>query len=590
MWAHPKPHGNTMTRVQYVTSDVAYAVTDGGTVVKSIDGGKTWGSLYSVLDVEPVPWGMLHGLSFVDQNTGWVVGWEGQVSMTTDGGQTWTDRSANTTRKLRDAHFFDANNGFVVGDGGDFFRTSDGGMTWNAVTNPNTSGDDLYVIVFPTPSLGWAGGENGTLMITSDGGDTWTMDQGLAMHIHHACPVGTNAAAFAGGNIVGVVRTSGPNSGETLGTAVGGVSFSDENTGYATYSDATGRYVARTKDGGNTWTSTLMDDFLALIDVAVIGDRAIVVGEDGIFYWSADGGQNWTSGLSGHYDNDVSRVMAVGMGDAMHGVAAGFGGGIYRTADGGESWEFVNSGVTSDLRGVWMVGSDLAFAVGEDTTALRSTDGGLTWSQMTLPTTSRWLYAVSMWDANNGVIVGSDIGGTGTIMVTSDGGDTWTHENAGSLMSSFLDVYTVGTDHLWIAARDGQVVHSPDHGNAWIGQDLGTTHATESIMFVDENNGWATTNLGVHYTHDGGDNWTLVTGFPGSVNDVHFATPEIGIASMNQARIARSEDGGETWTTLHTGVQSWSLLLSAWMTSETDAVVVGAESIMLYTRTGGLAP
>ncbi|MEI7727371.1 MAG: YCF48-related protein, partial [Bacteroidota bacterium] len=41
-WVNPLPQGNTIHDVQFVNTSTGFAVGDGGTILKTIDGGYTW--------------------------------------------------------------------------------------------------------------------------------------------------------------------------------------------------------------------------------------------------------------------------------------------------------------------------------------------------------------------------------------------------------------------------------------------------------------------------------------------------------------------------------------------------------------------
>src|SRR5213078_5101481 len=79
----------------------------------------------------PLPQGNnLRGASFVDANTGTVVGEYGTIVRTTDAGSSWTIQPSGTTQTLWGVSFTDVNNGTAVGEGGTILRTTDGGDNW----------------------------------------------------------------------------------------------------------------------------------------------------------------------------------------------------------------------------------------------------------------------------------------------------------------------------------------------------------------------------------------------------------------------------------------------------------------------------
>jgi len=60
----------------------------------------------------------LNGLAFIDANTGIIVGDGGTVLRTTDGGLAWVTLSTGTTAPLYGVAFVNSNIGTIVGDGG----------------------------------------------------------------------------------------------------------------------------------------------------------------------------------------------------------------------------------------------------------------------------------------------------------------------------------------------------------------------------------------------------------------------------------------------------------------------------------------
>src|SRR6266513_2450636 len=79
----------------------------------------------------PLPQGNnLRGASFVDANTGTVVGEYGTIVRTTNGGNSWTVQVSGTTQALWAVSFKDSNKGTAVGEGGIILGTTDGGANW----------------------------------------------------------------------------------------------------------------------------------------------------------------------------------------------------------------------------------------------------------------------------------------------------------------------------------------------------------------------------------------------------------------------------------------------------------------------------
>src|SRR6476660_4738195 len=89
-------------------------------------------------------------------------------------------------------------------------------------------------------------------------------------------------------------------------------------------------------------------------------------------------------------------------------------------------WSAANSGTTNNLNGVYLVGSGIAFVVGDGGTILKSTNAGVTWAPL-LSGITNTLYDVHLFDATQGVAVGD----LGLILRTTDGGAMWQSVTSG---------------------------------------------------------------------------------------------------------------------------------------------------------------
>lgn len=81
--------GEWCWKITFPSANVGYVSVEGQEqaqqmVLKTTDGGVTWTELLTVTNVEQ------QGIGFMDDDTGWVGGWNGTTSKTTDGGLTWT--------------------------------------------------------------------------------------------------------------------------------------------------------------------------------------------------------------------------------------------------------------------------------------------------------------------------------------------------------------------------------------------------------------------------------------------------------------------------------------------------------------------
>ncbi len=114
------------------------------------------------------------------------------------------------------------------------------------------------------------------------------------------------------------------------------------------------------------------------------------------------------------------------------------------------------------------------------------------------------------------------VGTSGTILRSSDGGETWTPQTSGTnrdlLAVSFVDGNT-GT----AVGEGGTIVRTTDGGETWTRQTSGTTNFLRAVSFVDANTGTAVGDQGIIlHTTDGGDTWTRHNGALPNLQGVSF--------------------------------------------------------------------
>lgn len=180
-------------------------------------------------------------------------------------------------------------------------------------------------------------------------------------------------------------------------------------------------------------------------------DGSIVVGG----YWSqaisANGGATWsrfTATSSFGYEAQIAAIASSSSGAT---VLAGY----YFLGRAAPSSVAASS--TAEPHG-WLnavASSGTHFwAVGDDGQIFASDDDGLSWIEQS-STTREDLYAVHFVDAQHGAIAGRN----GTVLVTGDGGTTWSARATG--VTTTLAAVRIDDTTLWIGGQDGLVAHAP---------------------------------------------------------------------------------------------------------------------------------
>ncbi|WP_108244602.1 WD40/YVTN/BNR-like repeat-containing protein [Muricauda brasiliensis] len=182
--------------------------------------------------------------------------------------------------------------------------------------------------------------------------------------------------------------------------------------------------------------------------------------------------------------------------------------------------------------------------------------------------------SLAFWNDTEGIAVGDTVDGCLSIIITRDGGVTWTKlecsdlpegiEGEGAFAASNSNIAVQG-NKVWIGTTEGRIYYSSDKGITWEIQETPIisgepTQGIYSMDFFDENTGFA---IGGDYTApesnkgnkikttDGGKTWQLIADGqePGYKSCVQFVPNSGGkvLVAVGFTGISYSSDGGETW-------------------------------------------
>jgi len=305
---------STFRGLSVVNQKVVWVSGTGGTVLRTIDGGKNWENI-SVPNMEKIDFRDVEGFN---KNIAIVMGIASPARFykTTDGGQNWKLVHFDD----REGVFFDGmsfwnkNDGIAFSDPVDgqhlLIRTTDGGDTWHEIPkegfphklNPEfgfaASGTGIPVQGRKTVWLGM-GGVKSRVFKSEDGGMNWSVAETPVVH---------------GGQSTGIYSVAFKN--KIVGISVGGdyTNQSIKNT------------MAYTNDGGATWHLPEKQSHQYRECVAHYrGNIFFAVGPSG-FDMTTDNGKNWHP----HYW-EVNNLTAVAFAKRSNvGFAVGKGGQIYK--------------------------------------------------------------------------------------------------------------------------------------------------------------------------------------------------------------------------------------------------------------------
>jgi len=276
--------------------------------------------------------------------------------------------------------------------------------------------------------------------------------------------------------------------------------------------------------------------------------------------------------------------------------AAGASGSVTVSQSG---WAWGNpSPQGNTLRAIAFAGP-LGYAVGDNGTALKTLDGGATWTGLATGTSGE-LTRVQIIDAGT-VVIGS---ANGCILrVSTDGGVVFTRifTVAEAGCSDQVQAFSFVSPQVgFLLLRNGSVLATHDGGNTFsrqtgvpgtaasssaganAGIDIHFTTATSGIVFVGPSGGGQSTEF---RTGDGGVSWTPVTLPAANVTAVHFLDVEHAFA-IGPNTLLSSADGGRTWSAQSIGHgNSFNSIDCA--TAMTCVLTVTAGDHLVRTADGG---
>lgn len=272
----------------------------------------------------------LRDLFFVNDMTGWVIGENGTILNTTDGGETWTPQTSGTVESLDAIHFIDENTGWIVGGAltsqkAPMLKTTDGGSSWQELSY-DFNAVNLRDIFFVDENIGWVI-KNDSIFRSTDGGETWLGEEYVntvsATSLNHRAVYATSdsVAYVAGRHDNGVSRTSAtvfdrrPFSSNMWGTdganqfdrneVLYSMTFANDSVGFI--GGQMGRLYRMQQDGINTngpWDLNLALDNEGIIhsisfpdsDIGMFNTSTEIDGTTmALVYHTEDQGDNWSA-------------------------------------------------------------------------------------------------------------------------------------------------------------------------------------------------------------------------------------------------------------------------------------------------------
>lgn len=282
---------------------------------------------------------------------------------------------------------------------------------------PSPVSENLVSVCFPNTANGFIISENATIIKTTDSGNSWETSYAWpGIHLNAIC-------------------------------------FSDEmhgcSVGWFNNGNVDSSLILITVDGGNLWTWIDHPAVNRFNDVFFIdNDKGWAVGSKGeqhlnCIYYTSDGGLTWSE------QTGILIVGAVLKGVSFRnenqGSVCGADGAFFITSNGGTSWAMGISMPVLNLNDIFNFGILNGCIVGDDGTALYTTNNWYQYVETTTNTTED-LNAVSGNPATN---------------------------------------------KLWAVGDNSTIIYTPNYLFGWVLQESGTTENLNDICMLSEDEGWA---------------------------------------------------------------------------------------------------
>lgn len=301
----------------------------------------------------------LRGLSIVSENVIWASGTGGTVLRTVDGGKNWSIIRVPDAEKLdfRDIEAFDANTAIILsigsGESSRIYKTVDGGKIWKLKLQNKDEKYFFDAIAFWDSRGGMVMSDpvdgKFPLRITEDGGETWKSIGAAGIEKMPSAKDGEAAFAASGTCLI----TQGRNDVFLVSGGNDARVFRSESRGIFDWSVSSTPIVKGTA-GSGIFSIAMFDKKRGII----VGGNYEKPGEiNNNLASTNDGGKTWTlgKGLNG-YRSGVAFI------DKKTIIAAGSSGSDLST-DSGKTWknldkENYNSVQTKGVKAIWAVGAN----------------------------------------------------------------------------------------------------------------------------------------------------------------------------------------------------------------------------------------
>ncbi len=269
-----------------------------------------------------------------------------------------------------------------------------------------------------------------------------------------------------------------------------GLSFVNESVGYTTGNLGGNNELLKTIDNGSNWTPQNLSFEIGplLFTSANIG---YIANSNFNCYKTIDSGNVWISTNNCHNSGVAEAIYFTN--DSTGYIAGWYPGSIAKTTDAGATWTVQDpTGGNGGFTAMHFPSLDTGYAVSWDASTqtlliYKTIDAGSTWLPQSPPGVSTDISSIYCPDNN----ICFAVGDSGTIIKTTDGGNTWVKQGSGTT-STLNSIYCTSNNICYAVGDSGLILKTVSGG---VGISSIPEKKTEITVYPNPNTGWFTLGI-----------------------------------------------------------------------------------------------